>query len=89
MIFTCIHIGLKSLNIFFFRTNRLISIQRDTKHPTYVEYREMKFVQIKGQVLFIEDIIAKIGWDHLNFFLKNHCPRKTQIYIKASQYSAI
>jgi hypothetical protein len=27
---------------------------------------------------------AKIGWDHLKYFLTNHMTRKAQIYMKAS-----
>jgi hypothetical protein len=77
----------KSLKIFF-RTNRPISIKLDTNNPTYVAYREMKFERIKYQVLFKGEIIAKIGWDHLIFFLRTTVREKAQIYIKASQYSA-
>jgi hypothetical protein len=36
---------------------------------------EFKFVQIKGQVFFKGEIIAKVGWGHLNFFLKNYKTR--------------
>jgi hypothetical protein len=46
--------------------------------------REFKFVQIKGQVLFKGEIIAKIVWGHFKEILKNHWTRNAQIYIKAS-----
>jgi hypothetical protein len=46
------------------------------------------FVQVKGQVIFKGEIIAKIGWGHLKyFFLKNCKARKAQIYMKASRYT--
>jgi hypothetical protein len=82
-IFTCVYIGGKKSLKIFSKTSRPISIKLDTC--------SIKGIQVcanKGQVLFKEEIIAKIGWDHLIFCLKIHWPRKPQIYIKASQYSA-
>jgi hypothetical protein len=58
----CLYIYWKKSLIIFFRTKRPISIKLDTNHPTYAELlRELMFVQIKGQVLFTGEIIAKIG----------------------------
>jgi hypothetical protein len=53
-------------------------------------WREFKFVQIKGQVLYKGEIITKMSkWGGVIkiFLLKNCWPRKTEIYMKAFWHS--
>jgi hypothetical protein len=75
-IFTCIYIGKKSLKIFFSRISRQISIKLDTNHPCIKGIK----VYTEGQVIFKEEIIAKIGWCHLIFFLMKNKARKVDLY---------
>jgi hypothetical protein len=70
--------------IFLSRSSRPISVKFVTNHLC-IKGIEVCTVLIKGQVIFKGEIISKIGWF---IFLKNHKARKTQIYIKASWYSA-
>jgi hypothetical protein len=42
-------------------------------------YRESKIVHIKGQVLFKGEIIAKMGWGHLEIFLRTTKPEKLRL----------
>jgi hypothetical protein len=54
-----------------------------------LKWREFKLVQIKGQVLFKEEIITKIGcMGSFKNLLKNHVTRKTQIYMKVFWHCA-
>jgi hypothetical protein len=78
-----LHVFIVEINLlktFFSRTSRPISIKLDTIHL----HKGNSSLYKMGQVLFKEEIIAKMGWDHLDIFFSRTTGPKSSDLRKAS-----